>query len=44
MYFCHRLDFIFANSVSPDEMPHHAAFHLGVHCLQVSRILRVNET
>ena len=24
---------IFANSADPDEMQHHAAFHLGVHCL-----------
>ena len=23
-----------ANSVDPDEMPHNAAFHLGLHCLQ----------
>ena len=23
---------ILANSVDPDEMPHHAAFHLGLHC------------
>ena len=22
-----------ANSVGPDEMPHFAAFHLGLHCL-----------
>ena len=22
-----------ANSVDPDEMPHYAAFHLGLHCL-----------
>ena len=25
--------FILANSADPDEMPHHAAFHLGLHCL-----------
>ena len=24
---------ILANSVDPDEMPHYAAFHLGLHCL-----------
>ena len=23
----------FANSEDPDEMPHHAAFHQGLHCL-----------
>ena len=26
--------FALANSVDPDEMPHYAAFHLGLHCLQ----------
>ena len=25
--------FVLANSADPDEMPHHAAFHLGLHCL-----------
>ena len=25
--------FVLANSVDPDEMPHHAAFHQGLHCL-----------
>ena len=25
--------FIFANSAETDEMPHYAAFHLGLHCL-----------
>ena len=24
--------FAFTNSVDPDEMPHNAAFHLGLHC------------
>ena len=24
---------ILANSYNPDEMPHYAAFHLGLHCL-----------
>ena len=24
---------LLANSVDPDEMPHGAAFHLGIHCL-----------
>ena len=25
--------FYLENSVDPDEMPHYAAFHLGLHCL-----------
>ena len=25
--------FTFTNSVDPDEMPHNAAFHKGLHCL-----------
>ena len=25
---------IFTNSIDPDEMPHDAAFHQGLHCLQ----------
>ena len=28
-----KIDFILANSSDTDEMPHHAAFHLGLHCL-----------
>ena len=27
-----KIDFVLANSADPDEMPHHAAFHLGLHC------------
>ena len=26
--------YTFSNSVDPNEMQHHAAFHLGLHCLQ----------
>ena len=26
-------DYVLANSADPDEMPHYAAFHLGLHCL-----------
>ena len=26
-----KIDFVSANSVGPDEMPRHAAFHLGPH-------------
>ena len=28
-----KIDFVLANSADPDEMPHYAAFHLGLHCL-----------
>ena len=28
-----KIDFVLANSIDPDEMPHYAAFHLGLHCL-----------
>ena len=28
-----EVHFVLANSVGPDEMPHYAAFHLGLHCL-----------
>ena len=31
--FCHKIFFTLTNSVDPDEMPHHAAFHLGLHCM-----------
>ena len=27
-----KFTFILANSEDPDEMPHYAAFHLGLHC------------
>ena len=36
-----KIDFVFANSADPDEMPHYAAFHLGIHCLS-STHLRVS--
>ena len=29
-----KINFVLANSADPDEMPHHVAFHLGLHCLQ----------
>ena len=34
VYFMQSLEigFILANCANPDEMPHHAAFHLGLHC------------
>ena len=28
-----NINFILAKSTDPDEMPHCAAFHLGLHCL-----------
>ena len=30
-----KIDFVLANSADPDEMPHHAAFHLELHCLHM---------
>ena len=32
-----------ANSVDPDEMSHHAAFHLGLHCLPMYAIIGVTK-
>ena len=32
LYFLSEI-FFFLNSVDSDEMPHYAAFHLGLHCL-----------
>ena len=29
-----KIEYVIANSTDPDEMPHNAAFHLGLHCLQ----------
>ena len=28
-----KIVFVLANSTDPDEMPHFAAFYLGLHCL-----------
>ena len=28
-----KIIFVLANSVDPNEMPHNAAFHLGLHCM-----------
>ena len=30
--------FVLENSVDPDEMLHHAAFHRGLHCLPFYRV------
>ena len=35
--FCLNIIFNFTNSVDPDEMQHHAAFHMGFLCLQKYR-------
>ena len=35
VFFCMKIFFTFTNSVDPDEMQHHAAFHLGLHCLRL---------
>ena len=29
-----KVNFVLTNSVVPGKMPHYAAFHLGLHCLQ----------
>ena len=49
IFFCLMIFFTFTNSVDPDEMQHHATFHLGLQitvckstCLRVSRIQKVN--
>ena len=34
VFFCLKVFFSFNNIVDHDEMPHYAAFHLGLHCLQ----------
>ena len=33
--FSLKIDFVFANSVDPDEMLHFGAFHMGLHCTKV---------
>ena len=35
-----RTDFVLAYSEDPDERPHDAAFHLGLHCLPSKYPLR----
>ena len=43
VFFCLKIFFTFTNSVDPDEMQHHAAFHLGLHCLKYSfRVTKLN--
>ena len=34
VFFCLKIIFSFSNSADPDEIQHHAAFHLGLHFLQ----------
>ena len=36
--------FILANSEDPDEMPHYAAFHLALHCLQKYQFMGLHYT
>ena len=45
VYLRLKLVFILANSTDTDEMPHYAAFYLGLHCLpnRMSRIGIKNE-
>ena len=48
-----KIDFVLANSAEPDEMPHYAAFHLGLYCLpkyllswmkvEISKILNLRD-
>ena len=33
MFYSLKIVFALANSAGPDEVPHNAAFHLGLHCL-----------
>ena len=33
VFLSSKIDFVLANSADPDEMPHNAAFNLGLHCL-----------
>ena len=32
IYVCLKVVLILADNADPDEMQHHAAFHLGLHC------------
>ena len=36
--FCLKIFFTVTNSEDPDEMPHDAAFHLGLHCCKSTRL------
>ena len=40
VYLSLRIFFYLTNSVDPDEMPHHAAFHLGLHCQSTEYLFR----
>ena len=33
LFLSMKIVFTITNSLDPDEMPHTAAFHLGLHCL-----------
>ena len=38
IFFSLKIVFVLANNVDPVEIPHHAVFHLGLHCLPNSEI------
>ena len=38
LYFCLKIYFTLTNSVDPDEMQQYATIHLGLHCLQSTRL------
>ena len=33
LYFFQKIFLTLTSSVDPDELPHDAAFHLGLHCM-----------
>ena len=44
VYFCLNIIFTLTNSIGSGEMRHHAAFHLGLHCLQNDPFRRIQYT
>ena len=42
VYLSQKIYFLLANSADPNEMPHDAAFHLGLHCFCQSIYLGVS--
>ena len=39
LHFSLKIDFVLPNSADPDEVPHFAAFHLDLHCLQMYQFM-----
>ena len=39
-----KIVFVIANSVDPDEMPHYAVSHLGLHCDTVCQRMHLGVT